>query len=51
MGNIICLGRKVVVEICLVPQSRDADSERIKKEIRETLKCSWLAEVEKVTLK
>lgn len=48
MGDIICLGKKAIVEICLVPESRDVDNERIEREIRETLKCDWLAEIEKV---
>ena len=50
MGDLICLAGKVVVEICLVPESRDLDDERIKKEIKESLKCDWLAEVEKITM-
>jgi hypothetical protein len=39
-----------VVEICLVPESRGLDDERIKKEIKESLKCDWLAEVEEITM-
>ncbi len=50
IGNVICLGRKAVVKICLVPESREINDEQIKKEIERTLKCNWLAEVEKVTV-
>jgi len=50
MGNIICLGKKAIVEICLVPESRDLDDEQIKKEIKEGLKCDWLAEIEAITM-
>jgi len=51
MGKSICIGKKAIVEICLVSESKDVDNERIKKEIKESLKCDWLAEVEKVTVK
>lgn len=51
MGDTICLGKKVIVELCLVRESKKASNEQVEKEIRESLKCSWLAEVEKVTVK
>ena len=50
MGDIICLGKKAIIEICLVPESKKASNEQIEKEIKESLKCSWLAEIEKVTI-
>lgn len=51
MGNIICMGKKATVEICLVPETREIDNEQIKEDIRKTLKCDWSAEIEKVTVK
>lgn len=50
MGDIICMGRKAIVEICLVSESRNASLERIEREIKETLKCDWLSEIKKVTI-
>lgn len=50
MGDIIGLGKKAIVELCLVPESKKVSNEQIEKEIRESLKCSWLAEIEKVTI-
>lgn len=50
MGNNICLGKKAKVELCLVPETRQIDNEQIEKQIRESLKCDWLAEVENVTI-
>lgn len=50
MGEIICLGKKAIVELCLVPKSLEIEDEQLKKEIQESLKCSWLANVEKVTI-
>ena len=38
------------MEICLVPEFRTAPDEQLEKEIKETLQCSWLAEVEEVTI-
>jgi len=43
--------KKAIIEISLVPESKKASNERIEKEIKESLKCDWLAEVEKVTVK
>jgi translation elongation factor EF-1beta len=43
--------KKAVIIVRLVPESKEVDNERIKKEIKESLKCSWLAETEKVTVK
>lgn len=48
MGNIICMGKKAIIEICLVPETLKIDNEQIEKEIRESLKCDWLAEIENV---
>jgi len=50
MGTNICLGKKAKVELCLVPESLEIDDEQLEKEIKETLKCAWLAEVEKLTI-
>jgi hypothetical protein len=43
--------KKAVIIVRLVPESKDVDNEQIEKEIKESLKCSWLAETEKVTVK
>jgi len=45
------MGKKAIIEICLVPETLEIDNEQIEKEIRESLKCDWLGEVEKVTVK
>ncbi len=42
--------RKAIIEISLVPESKDLDKEQIEKEIMESLRCAWLAEIEKVTI-
>lgn len=51
MGNNICLGKKAVVEICLVPETLKITDKQLEKEIKQSLKCDWLAEIEKITLK
>ena len=51
MGNVICLGKKAIIEICLIPETREIDNEQIKADIRKTLRCDWLAEIEKLTVK
>ena len=51
MGDIIGLGKKAIVELCLVPETREIDDARIQEDIKKTLKCDWLVEVEKVTVK
>lgn len=51
MDNIICLGKKAIVELCLVPETLDINDEQIKRDIEESLKCDWLAGIEKVTVK
>lgn len=51
MGNIICMGKKAIIEICLVPETREIDDEQIKEDIRKTLRCGWFGEIEKVTVK
>jgi translation elongation factor EF-1beta len=43
--------KKAVIIVRLVPESKEVDNEQIEKEIKESLKCSWLAETEKVTVK
>lgn len=42
--------KKAIIAVSLVSESKDVDNERIEKEIKETLKCDWLAEIEKVTI-
>lgn len=44
------MSKKVIIVLSLVSESKDVDNEQIEKEIRESLKCSWLAEIEKVTV-
>ena len=51
MGNNICLGKKALVEICLVPESLKIDNEKLMKEIQESLQCDWLLKVENITVK
>jgi translation elongation factor EF-1beta len=41
------MAKRVMIEIQLVPESKDIDNKQIEKEIRESLKCDWLAEIEK----
>jgi len=43
--------KKAIIEISLVPESEKASNEGIEVDIKQTLKCSWLLEVEKVTVK
>lgn len=50
MGDIICLGKKAIVELCLVRESLKIDDEQLEKEIKESLKCDWLQDVEKVKI-
>lgn len=45
------MGKKAIIEIRLVSESKDADNKRIEKEIKESLQCDWLSEIEKVTVK
>jgi hypothetical protein len=45
------MGKKAIIEIRLVSESKDADNKRIEKEIKESVQCDWLAEIEKVTVK
>jgi len=45
------MSKKAFIIISLVSESKDVDNEQIKKEIRESLQCDWLAEIEKVTVK
>jgi len=44
------MSKKAIVIISLVSESKDVDNERIEREIRESLKCDWLKEIEKVTV-
>lgn len=43
--------KKAIIKISLVPESEKASNEGIEVDIKQTLKCSWLAEIEKVTVK
>ncbi len=43
--------RKATIVVSLVSESENIDSEQIEKEIMESLKCDWLAEVKKVKIK
>ena len=45
------MSKKAIIEISLVPESKKVSNERIEREIRETLKSDWLAEIENVTVK
>lgn len=42
--------KKAVITIRLVPQSENVSNKQIEKEIKESLKCDWLAEIEKVEI-
>jgi hypothetical protein len=44
------MDKKAIIEIKLVPESKDVDNKRIIREIRESLRCDWLAVIEKVTI-
>jgi hypothetical protein len=43
--------KKAIIIISLVPEANKLSNKRIEIEIRETLRCDWLAEIEKVTVK
>jgi len=43
--------KKAIIEIHLVPESKDIDNKRIEREIKQSLKCDWLAVIERVTVK
>jgi hypothetical protein len=45
------MGKKAIIEIRLVSESKNVDNKRIEKEIKESLQCDWLAEVERVTVR
>ena len=45
------MGKKATVEICLVEDATYVDNEIIERDIRKTLKCDWLKEIGKVTVK
>jgi translation elongation factor EF-1beta len=42
--------KKAIIVISLVPESTEVDNKRIRREIRKSLRCDWLAEVERVTV-
>jgi len=44
------MSKKAIIIISLVSESEKVSNEQLEKEIKESLKCSWLAEVEKVTV-
>jgi translation elongation factor EF-1beta len=39
--------KKATIIIQLVPESEDVNNEQIEKEIKESLQCDWLAEIER----
>ena len=43
--------KKAIIIISLVPESKNVSNKQLEKEIRESVKCDWLAEIEKVTVK
>jgi hypothetical protein len=45
------MAKKAIIEIHLVSESKDIDNKRIEREIRESLRCDWLAVIEKITIK
>jgi hypothetical protein len=45
------MSKKAIIAISLVSESKNVDNERIEREIRASLKCDWLAEVERVTVR
>jgi hypothetical protein len=42
--------KRAIITISLVREGEDTSNEQIEKDIKETLKCDWLSEVEKVTI-
>lgn len=42
------LRKKAFIVVELVAQAKNVDDRRIERDIKETLKCDWLKEVEKV---
>jgi translation elongation factor EF-1beta len=42
---------KAIIVISLVSESKDVDNEQIEREISKSLKCDWLAEIEKITFR
>jgi len=47
----VIIMKKAIIEISLVSESEIASNEAIELDIKQTLKCDWLAQVEKVTVK
>lgn len=47
----VYMTKKAIIIISLVPEANKLSNKRIEIEIRETLRCDWLAEIEKVTVK
>jgi len=43
--------KKAIITISLVPQASEVSNSQLKEDIRKSLKCDWLAEVERVTVK
>ena len=43
--------KKAIITVKLVEEASEISNSQIEKEIRESLKCSWLAEIEKVAIK
>jgi len=45
------MGKKAIIEIHLVPESKDVDNKQIEKEIKESLQCDWLLKILKITVR
>ena len=46
----VIIVKKVIIEILLVSESKKVTNEQIELDIKRTLKCDWLAQIEKVTV-
>jgi len=43
--------KKAIIIISLVPEASEVSNTQIEEDIRKTLRCDWVAEVEKLTVK
>jgi hypothetical protein len=44
------MSKKATIIISLVPESENTSNKQIEREIKESLKCDWLAKVKKVKI-
>ena len=44
------MGKRVIVTIQLVPESKDVSDIQIEEDIKKSLQCDWLAHIHKVTI-